>query len=122
VATYTPVGHLDVSSSLAGVGLMVNGKALQRACDLKQRWGPGDGERACQRGGRAGFGGRTCWAGRTARGRATLSLTLGAEPIAVSANYHLMNYLSASSSPIRRGLLEHAAGFCGRVLRRAVDR
>ena len=99
VATYTPVGHLTVTSSLSGVSMTVNGQACSLPCDIKQPVGTqvtvsapasvpvGPGSRQDLLG----------WS--NGAGPGILTLTLGADPVAVTANYHLMNSLSTSSNP-----------------------
>ena len=99
VAAYTPVGHLTVTSNLAGIGITVNGQSCGLPCDVKQPVGTqltvsapasvpaGQGSRQDLLG----------WSNGTGPGN--LVVTLGENPIAVSANYHLMNYLASSSAP-----------------------
>jgi uncharacterized protein (TIGR03437 family) len=101
VATYTPVGHLIVNSTLAGVSVTVNGTACATPCDVKQPVGAqinvvappsvpqGTGSRQDLTG----------WTGGSTGGPAGLTVTLGSDPITVYANYRLMNYLAMSSSP-----------------------
>jgi uncharacterized protein (TIGR03437 family) len=101
VATYAPVGHLIVNSTLAGVSVTVNGSACATPCDVKQPVGaqisiaaPASVPQSA--GSRQDL---TGWTGGSTGGPAALTVTLGTDPITVYANYHLMNYLAMSSSP-----------------------
>jgi uncharacterized protein (TIGR03437 family) len=101
VATYTPVGHLIINSTLAGVSVTVNGTACATPCDVKQPVGaqiaiaaPASVPQGA--GSRQDLSG---WTGGSTGGAAGLTITLGTDPITVYANYHLMNYLAMSSSP-----------------------
>jgi uncharacterized protein (TIGR03437 family) len=101
VATYTPVGHLIVNSTLAGVSVTVNGTACATPCDVKQPVGAqiniaAPASVAQSAGSRQDF---TGWTGGSTGGASGLMVTLGADPMTVYANYHLMNYLAMSSSP-----------------------
>jgi len=101
IATYTPVGHLIVNSTLGGVSVMVNGSACATPCDVKQPVGTqidisapasvpqGSNSRQSLSG----------WTGGATGGPSDLIVTLGPDPITVSANYYLMNYLSMTSTP-----------------------
>ena len=100
VATYTPVGHLIVSSSLAGLSVMVNGASCATPCDTQ---GPVDRTVALSapasvpqgNGTRSDFLG---WPGSGSAGT-DWSVTLTADPINISANYHTMNRLAAAAAP-----------------------
>jgi uncharacterized protein (TIGR03437 family) len=101
VATYTPVGHLIVNSTLAGVSVTVNGTACATPCDVKQAVGtqinvgaPASVPQSA--GSRQDLSG---WTGGSNGGPGGLIVTLAADPITIYANYHLMNYLAMSSSP-----------------------
>jgi uncharacterized protein (TIGR03437 family) len=101
VATYTPVGHLIINSTLAGVSVTVNGTACATPCDVKQPVGaqiaiaaPASVPQGA--GSRQDLSG---WTGGSTGAAAGLTITLGTDPITVYANYHLMNYLAMSSSP-----------------------
>jgi uncharacterized protein (TIGR03437 family) len=101
LATYTPVGHLIVNSTLAGVSVTVNGTACATPCDVKQPVGTqinvvAPASVAQGAGSRQDLSG---WTGGSTAGPAGLTVTLGADPVTVYANYHLMNYLAMSSSP-----------------------
>jgi uncharacterized protein (TIGR03437 family) len=101
IATYTPVGHLIVNSTLAGVSVTVNGAACATPCDVKQPVGtqinvgaPASVPQTA--GSRQDLSG---WTGASSGGPGGLTVTLGTDPITVYANYHLMNYLGMTSSP-----------------------
>jgi len=101
VATYTPVGHLIINSTLAGVSVTVNGTACATPCDVKQPVGaqinvaaPASVPQSA--GSRQDLSG---WTGGSTGGPSGLIVTLGTDPITVYANYHLMNYLWMTSSP-----------------------
>jgi uncharacterized protein (TIGR03437 family) len=101
IATYAPVGHLIVNSPLAGVSVTINGSACATPCDVTQPVGTqidigapvnvpqGSGSRQSLTG----------WTGGATGGPTDLILTLGADPITVSASYQAMNYLGMTSSP-----------------------
>jgi uncharacterized protein (TIGR03437 family) len=101
IATYTPVGHLTVNSSVAGQNVTVNGQACATPCDIKQPVGTkidiaapasvpnGANSRLDLMG----------WTGGASGGPGDLVVTLGSDPITVYANYQQMNYLAMSSNP-----------------------
>jgi hypothetical protein len=45
-------------------------------------------------------------------------MTVGDSPVILSANYHLLNRLSAASDPANGASVERVAGICGRILSR----
>ncbi len=97
-ATYTPLTKLTVNSSLAGLSVNLDGVACTTPCETLRAPGSqvhvsapasvaqGDGSRA-------DFDG---WPGSPG----DLVVTLGDNPTTVSANYHLLNRLTASSVPV----------------------
>jgi uncharacterized protein (TIGR03437 family) len=98
-ATYTSVGHLVVNSSLAGLTVSVNGSACAVPCDIQQPAGTRV-DVSAPASLPMGSGSRMDFAGwSNGAGTGDLVLTLGSDPVTVSANYHLMNYLAASASP-----------------------
>jgi uncharacterized protein (TIGR03437 family) len=101
VATYTPVGHLIINSTLAGVSVTVNGSACATPCDVKQPVGAqiAVGAPASVAQGAGSRQDLTGWTGGSTGGPSGLMVTLGTDPITVYANYHLMNYLAMTSSP-----------------------
>ncbi len=96
-ATYTPLTKLTVNSSLNGLSVKVDGLACTTPCEVLRDPGTqvkvsappsvpqGDGTRA-------DFDG---WPGAAG----DLAVTLADNPVTVSANYHLLNRLSAASDP-----------------------
>jgi len=97
-ASYNELGKLTVTSALSGLSVSVDGTACATPCNVIRPLGTqvhvsappsvpqGDGVRA-------DFSG---WSGQ---GSGDLALTLGADAQTVSANYHMMNRLSAASDP-----------------------
>jgi uncharacterized protein (TIGR03437 family) len=99
VATYTPMAQLTVNSSLAGLTVTVDGNACATPCSVVRTPGAQVDVSAplsvpVATGARQDLLG---WS--TGAGPGDLILTLGPNPVTVSANYHLMNYLAAISSP-----------------------
>ena len=96
-ATYTPLTKVTVNSSLNGLSVKVDGVACTTPCEVLRDPGTqvkvsapasvpqGDGTRA-------DFDG---WPGAAG----DLAVTLADNPVTVSANYHLLNRLSAASDP-----------------------
>jgi uncharacterized protein (TIGR03437 family) len=101
VATYAPMGHLIVNSTLAGVAVTVNGSACATPCDVKQPLGA-QIDVAAPASVPQGTNSRqdlSGWTGGATGGPSDVMVTLGADPITVYANYHVMNYLAMSSNP-----------------------
>jgi uncharacterized protein (TIGR03437 family) len=99
IATYTPLGHLMVDSTLPGIALTVNGAACSLPCDVKQAVGSTVTVSAPANVA-AGMGTRESLSGwSNGAGPGDLQLTLGPDPISVTAQYHVMNNLNAISSP-----------------------
>src|SRR6185437_3487429 len=101
VATFTPVGHLTVSTSLPGVSFTVNGSACASPCDMKQPVGTqvtvsAPGSVALDAGSREDLAG---WTGAAAAGAGAVTLTLGNDPVTLTAVYQLMHLLSLGGSP-----------------------
>jgi len=97
IATYTPMGQLTVNSSLAGLAVQVDGTSCATPCNVVRPVGttvrvsaPASVPQG--NGSRQDFLG---WPGSSGDWSAALT----ADPITISANYHLMNVLSASSAP-----------------------
>jgi uncharacterized protein (TIGR03437 family) len=103
VATYNPVGHLTVNSSMSGLTVKVDGASCSTPCDIQRPVGTqvdvsapptlplGDGSRADfsgWSGGGAAPGSAGDWVG-----------TLGGDPVVISANYRTMNRLTTALSP-----------------------
>ncbi|MGA3242564.1 MAG: hypothetical protein ABSG03_40495 [Bryobacteraceae bacterium] len=101
VATYTPVGHLIVNSTLAGVSVTVNGSACATPCNVTQPVGTqiDVAAPASVPQGTVSRQQLSGWTGGSTGGPTDLIVTLSANPITVYANYYLMNYLALSSSP-----------------------
>jgi uncharacterized protein (TIGR03437 family) len=101
VATYAPVGHLTVNSTVAGVAFTINGQPCAAPCDVKQPVGTqidigaspslpnGSNSRLDMSG----------WTGGATGGPGDLLVTLRPDPITVYANYQQMNYLAMGSNP-----------------------
>jgi uncharacterized protein (TIGR03437 family) len=99
VANYNQLGHITVTSALAGLSVTVNGTACAVPCDIQQPLGtqltiaaPASVPLAA--GSRQDFLG---WS--NGAGTGPLSVTLGADSITVAANYHQMNYLATAAAP-----------------------
>jgi uncharacterized protein (TIGR03437 family) len=97
-ATYTPMGHLTVNSALSNFSVNVDGAACAVPCDIVRPSGtqvvvtaPASIP--------AGPGTRQDFSGWSTGASGTLTVTLAADPVTVSANYHTMNYLAAGSNP-----------------------
>ena len=100
-ATYTPVGHLTVNSSISGLTVKVDGVNCATPCDLQRPVGTqvrvgapsslplGDGVRA-------DLGG---WSGSAPEPAGDWMGTLGGDLVAISADYRTMNRLSTASIP-----------------------
>ena len=99
VATYSPMGHMVINSPVAGLTVQVDGAACAVPCDIVRPTGtqvvvsapvsiP------------AGAGSRQDFSGWSTGGQGNLTMTLtGSDLVTVSANYRVMNYLSASANP-----------------------
>jgi len=99
VATYTPMAHLIVTSAVAGLSVMVNGSACAMPCDQVFATGT-QVDVSAPLSVPVGSGSRQDFLGwSNGAGPGDLVLTLGSDPVTVAANYHLMNYLAASSNP-----------------------
>jgi uncharacterized protein (TIGR03437 family) len=97
-ATYTPMGHLIVNSALSNLSVNVDGTACAVPCDVLRPSGtqvvvtaPASIP--------SGPGTRQDFSGWSTGASGTLTITLAADPVTVSANYHVMNYLAAGSNP-----------------------
>ena len=97
IATYTPMGQLTVNSSLAGLAVAVDGTSCATPCNVVRPVGttvrvsaPASVPQG--NGARQDFLG---WPGSPGDWGGTLTAT----PATISANYHLMNLLAASSAP-----------------------
>jgi Divergent InlB B-repeat domain len=97
IATYTPVGHLTVNSTIPGLTVQVDGSSCATPCDVQRAVGTqvrvsapasipqSDGVRADF----AGWpGGGSEWTG-----------TLTGDPVTLTASYRMMNRLAASATP-----------------------
>ena len=97
-ATYTPLTKVTVNSSLSGLSVTVDDAACKTPCEVLRAPGArvrvsapatvpqGDGSRA-------DFDG---WPG----GGGEYEFVVGDSPVSASANYHLLNRLSAASDPV----------------------
>jgi uncharacterized protein (TIGR03437 family) len=101
VATYRPVGHLTVNSTVAGAAITINGQPCAAPCDVKQPVGTqiDIGASASLPNGTNSRLDLSGWTGSATGGPGDLVVTLGADPITVYANYQQMNYLAMSSNP-----------------------
>jgi uncharacterized protein (TIGR03437 family) len=99
-ATYNPVGHLTVTSSLPSLTVYVDGSSCATPCDVVRPVGTAVHVSAPSTipvadGVRADF---TGWPGSGSTAT-DWSLTLTGDPVTLLANYHTMNRLAASSAP-----------------------
>lgn len=101
VATYTPVGHLTVNSSVAGATITINGQPCATPCDLKQPVGTqvDIGATASIPNGSNSRLDLTGWTGAATSAPGDLVLTLGSDPISVAPTYQQMNYLAMAANP-----------------------
>jgi uncharacterized protein (TIGR03437 family) len=97
-ATYTPLGHLTVTSSLPTLAVQVDGTTCATPCDVVRPVGttvrvsaPGSVPQ--------GDGSRQDFLGWPGSGAGDWNAALTADPIAISANYHTLNRLSSSATP-----------------------
>ncbi|HXS97877.1 MAG TPA: hypothetical protein VN736_24930 [Candidatus Limnocylindrales bacterium] len=99
VATYTPVGHLTVNSTVAGLPVTVDGQACAAPCDILRPVGTTVSVLVPQSV-PAGTGSRQDFAGwSSGASSASLSIPLDATPVVLNANYHLMNLLATAAAP-----------------------
>ena len=99
-ATYSPVGHLTVTSSLPGLTVQVDGSSCATPCDVVRPAGTmvhvsAPSSVPLSDGVRADFIG---WPG-SGTTAPDWSATLTGDPVLLVANYHTMNRLAASSAP-----------------------
>jgi uncharacterized protein (TIGR03437 family) len=101
VATYTPVGHLTMNSTIAGAAITINGHACASPCDVKQPVGTqiDIGASSSVPNGSNSRLDLIGWTGTKTGGPGDLIVTLGPDPITVYANYQQMNYLAMGSNP-----------------------
>jgi len=100
-ATYTPVGHLTVNSSLAGLTVKVDGASCATPCDIQRPVGTqvrvaapptvplGDSTRADL----------SAWSGTAPEPAGDWVGTLGGDLVAISADYHTLNRLVTAANP-----------------------
>lgn len=99
VATYNPVGHLTIMSALAGLSVLVDGNACATPCDVLRPVGT-TVTVAAPASIPAGSGARQDFLSWSNGGASpALSLNLGAAPVSLGANYHLMNLLATAAAP-----------------------
>jgi len=98
VATYTPLGHLTVTSQVPGLSVTVDGKACGLPCDVVRTAGT-QVALSAPLSVPVGPGSRQDFLGWSNGAVGDQLLTLGSDPITLSANYHLMNLLAANSNP-----------------------
>ncbi len=99
-ATYTPVGHMIVTSAINGLNVQVDGADCSTPCDVERPVGStvrvtAPSSVASGEGSRLDFSG---WAG-SGSGSQDWSYTLGADPVTLSADYRLMNRLVSAADP-----------------------
>lgn len=99
-ANYTPVGHLVVSSAIAGLTIQVDGADCATPCDVQKPVGTvvklsAPASIAAGDNARADFDG---WPG-TGSLASDWAVTLGAEPVMPKLTYRRMNRLIASANP-----------------------
>ena len=99
VATYTPEAQLTVTSSVAGLNVMVDGNACATPCNVVRA--PGSQVvLSAPPSVPVGTASRQDFLGwSNGAGVGDLTLTLGSDPVTISANYHLMNFLATSAVP-----------------------
>ncbi len=103
-ATFSPLGHLIITTSLANLTVQVDGSSCPTPCDIQRPVGTTvhvgapssvpvtDGVRQDFLGWPGSGSSSTDW-----------SLTLTADPVTLAANYHVMNRLAASATPPNGG-------------------
>jgi uncharacterized protein (TIGR03437 family) len=99
VATYTPMASLTIDSAVAGMSVMVDGSSCATPCRVVHAPGTQVNVSAplsvpVSAGSRFDL---TGWS--NGAGPGDLALKLGTDPVTVTANYRLMNYLAAGSNP-----------------------
>jgi uncharacterized protein (TIGR03437 family) len=99
VATYTPMGHLTVTSPIAGMSVSVNGNTCATPCDVIQAPGTQLDVSAPASIAVNSVSRQDLLGWSNGAGPGDLLLTLGTDPVTVSPNYHLMNYLATASNP-----------------------
>ena len=99
VATYTPQAQLTVTSSVAALSVMVDGSACATPCTVVRA--PGSQVVvSAPLSVPVGTASRQDFLGwSNGAGPGDLTLTLGSDPVTISANYHLMNFLATSAVP-----------------------
>jgi uncharacterized protein (TIGR03437 family) len=98
IATYSPMGHLTVNSSLSNLSVTVDGNSCAVPCDIVRATGS-QVVVSAPPSVPASAGSRQDFSGWSTGASGNLTLTLGNDPVTVSANYHLMNYLAAAANP-----------------------
>ncbi len=98
VATYTPLGQLTLTSQVQGLSIMVDGQACGLPCKVVRTPGTQVALSAplsvpMAPGSRQDF---LAWSNGATGDQV---VTLGSDPMTLSANYHLMNLLAANSNP-----------------------
>jgi uncharacterized protein (TIGR03437 family) len=101
MATYSPVGHLTVTSSLASLTVVVNGTNCATPCDMQFPVGTqvrvsAPASVPLGAGTRAGLSG---WSGTVPAAAGDWVGTVNGTPVALSANYQSMNLLSTATNP-----------------------
>jgi uncharacterized protein (TIGR03437 family) len=99
IATYAPMGHVTVNSLVAGLSITVDGSACALPCDIVRSPGTQVAISA-PKAVPVGTGSRQDFLGWSNGATGDLLLTLGSDPLTLSANYHVMNLLAANSSPV----------------------
>jgi uncharacterized protein (TIGR03437 family) len=101
LATYTPVGHLTVTSSMPSLTVTVNGATCGTPCDMQFPVGTqvrvsAPASVALGAGTRADLSG---WSGSVSAAAGDWVGVLSGTPVALSANYQAMNLLSTAAVP-----------------------
>ena len=101
LATYTPVGHLTVTSSMPSLTVTVNGTTCGTPCDMQFPVGTqvrvsAPASVALGAGIRADLSG---WSGSVPAAAGDWAGVLSGAPVALSANYQTMNLLSTAAIP-----------------------
>ena len=99
-ATYNPVGHLTVNSTMSGLTIKVDGQDCALPCDVQRPVGTSvslsaPATLALASGSRGDFLG---WPGSGSTA-GDWSVVLGPDPVNLSLNYRTMNRLSSSATP-----------------------
>ena len=99
IATYSPMAHAVVSSTLSGLSVTVDGTACAVPCDIVRPVGS-QVSIAAPASIPGGQGTRQDFAGWSNGATGNLTLTLAnSDVVNLSANYKTMNYLAASANP-----------------------